>query len=236
MTRTVLLNNIDHQDLRVITRRSAALGDAVMLAHTFPAEFRDLQAHYPIVFQKSADGTTFHPVALLGLQDGQNLFLGDDGWAGHTLPLAIVREPFYIGQDGDEWLVHIDLDSPRLSRTEGEPLFLPHGGSSEHLERMTSVLLALHEGLQATPAFVSALLRHELLESFVLDVEHADGSQGRLAGFYTLNEERLAQLDGPALAALHQAGHLQAIYMVLASLSNFRTLIERQSQRQAAHA
>jgi SapC len=231
MTRTVLLNNIDHHDLRVITRRSAALGDSVMLVHTFPDEFRQLQAHYPIVFQKSADGTTFHPVVLLGLQPGQNLFLdpaAEGGWAADYLPLALERGPFLIGQDGDELLVHVDLDSPRLSRTEGEPLFLPHGGTTEYLERITSVLLSLHEGLQATPPFVEALLAHGLLESFVVDIEAPDGSAARLAGYYAIHEERLAALDGAALAQLHQAGHLQAVYMAVASLSQLRGLIARQ--------
>ena len=79
------------------------------------------------------------------------------------------------------------------------------------------------------PAFIDALLAARLLESFVLDVELDDGSQNRLAGFYTINEERLATLDG-ARARTHctQAGYLQAIYMALASLSHFRDLIERQ--------
>lgn len=236
MTHTVLLNNVDHHDLRLRTQRGQAYGDAVMLAHTFPAEFRDLQADYPIVFQKSADGTSFHPVALLGFQEGQNLFLDAGGWDASVLPLAIEREPFLIGQHGGELLVHVDLDSPRLSRVEGEPLFLPHGGTTDTLERINSVLLALHEGLQATPAFVDALLAHGLLESFVLDVEQPDGSQQRLAGFYTIAEERLAALDGAALAQLHRAGHLQAVFMVVASLSNLRALIERQNRRLARGA
>ncbi|OGA97327.1 MAG: peptidase [Burkholderiales bacterium RIFCSPHIGHO2_12_FULL_69_20] len=236
MTNTVLLNNVDHHDLRLRTQRSAAWGDGVMLAHAVPAEFRELQAHYPIVFQKSADGTTFHPVALLGFQDGQNLFLDADGWDAGYLPLAIEREPFLIGRDGGELLVHVDLDSPRLSRSDGEPLFLPHGGTTDTLERINSVLLALHEGLQATPAFVAALLAHDLLESFVLDVEQPDGSQQRLAGFYTIAEERLAALDGAALAQLHRAGHLQAVFMAVASLSNLAALIERQNRRLAGGA
>jgi len=230
MTRTVPLNNVDHHDLRVITRRSAALGDGVMLVHTFPDEFRQLQAQCPIVFQKSADGTTFHPVALLGLQPGQNLFLGPAGWTGDHLPLALEREPFFIGRDGDELVVHVDLDSPRLSRSEGEPLFLPHGGTTEFLERITSVLLTLHQGLQATPAFIEALLAHGLLESFVVDIDQPDGSTARLAGYYTIHEERLAAMDGAALARLHEAGHLQAVYMAVASLSQLRGLIARQQR------
>lgn len=228
-----LLNNVDHKDLRVITRRGAQFGDRQMAAITFPAEFRDVQACYPIVFRKTTDGLGFEPVALFGFQDDENLFLGGERWDAPYVPLMIERQPFLIGVNGSELMVHIDADSPRVSRSEGEPVFLPHGGNSEFLERASAMLLAIHQGLQATPDFLSALLRHELLESFVLDIELDDGSQNRLAGFYTINEDRLSALGAEAVAALHRAGHLHAIYMVLASLSNFRMLIDRKN---AAHA
>jgi len=236
MSNTVLLNNIDHKDLRVISKRGVEYGDGVMFAVTFPSEFRSLQAHYPIVFHKSPDGATFAPIALLGLQDGQNLFLGPEGWNAAYVPLAIERQPFLIGTAGEELMIHIDLDSARVSSTEGEPVFLPHGGTTEFLERMNSVLLAIHQGLQSTPAFIAALLEHGLLESFVFDIELADGSQNRLAGFYTINEERLAELGGSALERLHKGGHLQAIYMAVASLSNLRVLVELRSRLQAGRA
>lgn len=230
MTHTVLLNNVDHKGLRVITRRGAAYGDDVMLAVTFPAEFRNLQAHYPIVFRKSPSGTTFEPVALLGLKEGQNLFLRQQGWDTSYLPLAIERLPFYIGMDGDEMVVHIDVENPRISTQAGEDVFLPHGGSSGFLERMNSILLAIHEGLQDTPAFIAALLEHHLLEPFVFEAEQADGSHTRLANFYAIHEERLGALAGNALERLSKAGHLQAAYMAIASLSQFRALIERQDR------
>ena len=83
MNNAVLLNNIDHKDLRVITTRGAAYGDDVKFALTFPAEFRNVQAHYPIVFQKTADGK-FQSIALFGFQDKENLFLGPDGWDAST--------------------------------------------------------------------------------------------------------------------------------------------------------
>ncbi len=44
MTKPVLLNNVDHHALRVITQRGSRYGDSVMYAMTFPAEFRDLLA------------------------------------------------------------------------------------------------------------------------------------------------------------------------------------------------
>lgn len=236
MARTVLLNNVDHQDLRVSMRRCAEYGDDVSFAVTFPAEFRDLLAHYPIVFQKLASGLGFEPVALLGLEEGRNLFLGPEGWQAGHVPLAIERLPFYIGREGDELLVHVDLDHPRVGAPDGEAVFLPHGGSSELLQRATSVLLAIHQGLESTPAFVAALLEHELLEPFTLETEGPDGAPLRLTRFYTVHEERLRALPGAALEALSRAGHLQAAYMALASLSQLRPLIERHHRRQATRA
>jgi len=234
MARHVLLNNVEHKNLRVDPTRSAALGDDLMLSLTFPGEFRNVQAHYPIVFHKGADGS-FQPVALLGLREGENLFLHGTGWRAHYVPLAIERQPFLIGRDAaGEPVLHIDLDSPRVGHVAGEALFREHGGTTEFLERMLSVLQALHEGVAATPAFVAALLDNRLLESFVLDVDLGDGSQHRLSGFYTIHEERLRALDGEPLNALHRAGHLEAAYMAIASLSRLRQLIEWTKDADAA--
>ena len=230
MPQHALLNNVDHAKLRIQAGHGAHFGDNVMFAMTFPAEFRDLQAHYPIVFRKSDNGATFEPVALFGLEESENLFLGATGWDASYIPLTVQRQPFLIGVDGDELMVHIDLDNPRCSTTLGEPVFLPHGGTTPFLERANSTLLTIHQGLQATPVFIAALTSLELLESFVLDVELDDGAHGRLSGFYTINEDRLAALDGDMLGRLHRAGYLQAIFMAVASLSNLRALIERKNR------
>ena len=228
------LNNVDHKNLRVVTTRGAAYGDAVMSALTFPAEFRDLQACYPIVFAQDGNGS-YDAIALLGFEPGENLFLGPNGWDAPAIPLTVERQPFMIGRGGDELAVHIDLDSPRVrdGGIEGEALFLTYGGTSEYLERISSVLRTIHDGLAASRAFVAALVELELIESFVLDVELDDGSQNRLAGFYTINEDRLAQLSADQLAGLHAKGYLQAIYMAVASLAQFRALIQRKNRANA---
>lgn len=233
MANTVPLNNVDHKDLRIDTRRGAALGDAVMSALTFPAEFRSVQAHYPIVFRKAADGG-FQPVALFGFSDGENLFLDGERWDASYLPLAVERQPFLIGAGHDELVVHVDMDSPRVGTVAGDAVFLEHGGTTQYLERASSVLRALHEGIMDTPAFMRALLDAGLLESFAMDVELDDGARHRLAGYYVINEERLAALDGEALERLHRAGHLQPVYMALASLVNLRALIDRTNRARAA--
>lgn len=240
MPNTVLLNNVDHQDLHVITRHGARYGDDVMFATTFPGEFRQVQAHYPIVFRQSRAGPAFEALALFGLEDGENLFLDADGWDAPYVPLAITRQPFLIGVAGEALSVHFYPDSPRIRGGRGEPegggeaVFLPHGAPTPFLEHVNTTLLALHQGVQSMATFVAALAELDLLEAFVFDVELDGGARHRLEGFYTINEDKLAALDGAALAALNRAGYLGAMYMVIASLSNFRNLIDRKNRVHAA--
>jgi hypothetical protein len=85
MTNRVLLNNIDHGTLRVITRRSAEFGDNINQALVFPTEFEELQREYPIFFRKDPNGD-YQSVVLLGLDRDENLFLDETGWPATSPP------------------------------------------------------------------------------------------------------------------------------------------------------
>lgn len=236
MTRPALLDNVTHRHLRVHTDRSAAWGDARHFALAFPAEFHHLQAHFPIVFQHVEGDVGFQPIALFGLEEGQNLFLTDHGWDATAVPMALQREPFLIGRTQDDSLqLHIDLDSPRIVKPEegevGTALFMPHGGFSDYLEQVVQLMENLHAQAQHLPFFIEALMRHQLLEPFVLDMEMLGGGQSRLTGLFTVNEERLAALPGADLEALARDGLLLPIYMQIASLAQLPMLAERSVRR-----
>lgn len=236
MTRPALLDNVTHRHLRIHTERSATLGDARSSALALPAEFRHLQAHFPIVFQLVEGDAGFQPIALFGLEEGQNLFLSDKGWEAPVVPMALQRDPFLIGRTQDHTLqLHIDLDSPRIVQPEegevGIALFMPHGGFSDYLDHVVKLMEDLHAHAQHLPYFIDALMRHQLLEPFVLDIEMPGGAQGRLTGLFTINEERLAALPGAALEALARDGHLLPFYMQIASLAQLPVLAERASRR-----
>ncbi len=231
-----LLDNVTHRHLRIHTERSAALGDARQSALALPAEFRQLQAHFPIVFQLVEGDAGFQPVALFGLEEGQNLFLTDRGWDAPVVPMALQRDPFMIGRAPDDTLqLHIDMDSPRIVQPGqgeiGTALFMPHGGFSDHLDHVVQLMEHLHAQAQQLPAFIEALTRHQLLEPFVIDIETPSGEQGRLTGLFTVHEERLAALPGAALQALAREGHLLPIYMQIASLAQLPVLLERANKR-----
>ena len=214
MTNFQLLNNIDHKDLKIKTERSADLGDNIWYAVTFPEEFRNLQRYYPIFFTKNPNNGEFEAVAMFGVEDGENLFLDEIGWNASYIPLNIMRQPFLIGfQEQDkggesvrEPVVTVDMDSPRVSQEQGESVFLEHGGSSDYLEQVNSILNMLYQGLTGSKSFYKTLAELDLIESFVLDVQLDDGSEHRLAGFYTINEDALRELDGSQLEMLHRQG------------------------------
>ena len=237
MTKHVLLNNIEHKDLKINLERSAQMGDNVWYTQTFPMEFRSAQAHYPILFQKDNDTGQITPVTLFGFENDNNLFLKNGKWDAAYIPLAVQRMPFYIGfqestVDGvteKNRVLTLDVESPKLNKTHGADLFLEYGGNSDYLEHIANVLEALHHGLQENSAFIEALTNCELLEAVTLDIELNDGSKNQLMGFYTINEDNLNSLSQYKLAKLHSQGYLQAIYMVIASQVHINDLVARKN-------
>lgn len=238
MSNYALLNNVDHQDVRVITARAAKYGDEVMFAITFPAEFRNVQAFYPILFHKNTAGEVW-PVALFGFEEGENLFLDDSGWDAGYVPAMIRRAPFLIGYQKSKEasqaeplrVLSLDMDHPRVSTSEGQPLFQPLGGRTPYLEETAALLEDIYHGQEHGRKFVAALQEHGLLESVTMDIQLADGSRNQLFGFHTVDEEKLQKLPGLTLEDLNERGFLLPLFMAVASTVNLRRLIERKNQR-----
>ena len=225
-----ILNNVDHLGVKIRTEHRPELGGNQMFCLSFPAEFRTAQAYYPILFYKDGNTGQFMPVLLLGFQTGENLFLQQQGWQAGYVPLDISREPFTIGVQNGERVIHLDTAHPKVSSADGEALFLEFGGHSPYLQQVAEQLETLHHGISSAKHFSEQLLALELIESFVLDVTLNNGQQHSLHGFYTINEPRLAQLSGEQLAQLQKVGYLEAIYMMLASQSQFARLISIKNQ------
>jgi hypothetical protein len=237
MINHALLDNVTHKNLKVLPGYRKGQGFDVSTARVFPVEFGELQMEYPIVLTRNKESGHFEPAALLGLSNNENLFLDTNGWDARYIPLSIERQPFLIGfQESTESgipqcrpVVHVDLDHPKVSTTEGEPVFLEYGGESPLLERISSVLLTIHQGNEINQVFSKLLVGLDLVESSAMEYTLANGEKHTLTGLHIINEDHLRDLNGDALEALHQKGLLQSIYMMLASLPNFRKLIDRKN-------
>ncbi|MEJ1960295.1 MAG: SapC family protein [Gammaproteobacteria bacterium] len=241
MAKHALLNNVAHRNLRVITRHSAELGDNVSSVVTFPTEWGDVQREYPILFRKDAASGELISVALLGFGSNENLFLDESGWHASYIPGIVARGPFLIGFqereiEGElkqEPVIHVDLDNPRISSTEGEQVFLPNGGNSRYIERIATILNGIREGLDASKAMFAAFTALDLIEPLRLQIQISAEEQHNLHGYFTINEEKLANLDGATLERLNRAGFLQGAFLVLASLNNVKKLIDMTHRRRA---
>ncbi|AXJ96241.1 MULTISPECIES: SapC family protein [unclassified Sphingomonas] len=225
-----------HRDLRIRTARDAALGDAQMCCITVPTEFRAVQAEYAILFRLNDTRDRFTALAMFGFENGENLYLDHGRWDARYRPLAVDIQPFLIGGGPDDdgaKQVHVDLASPRIARDdqEGARVFDELGQPTAYLERIAEQLGALDEGYRMSAAFFAALQRYDLLEPFTLEVTLDDGSTNRLVGFHVIDEDRLAALDGAALAELNAAGYLMPLYMAVASLAHLGGLVARRNRR-----
>ncbi len=233
-----ILDNISHHNLRVVRRHGAAYGDDISLTSVFITELAQLHNWYPLFFRQEQDGQ-FAMVALLGFTPQQNLFLQQEQWQAGYVPLSIRRQPFLIGQQQQfvngvpqqQAVVCIDTAHPRVSLTDGEPLFLPDGGQSPLLQQITAVLQQIEQGHLASQQFCRQLQALELLTPLTLELTLPQGPH-RVAGLHTLDEARLHALSAQQLYQLQQQGLLKAIYLLLASQANISRMLNQHSGAQ----
>lgn len=235
MANNVLLNNVSHQHLKVITHFGAEFGNNVGSVMAFPTEFIELQKEYPILFRRNPETQKFHSIALLGLSDSENLFLNPNigsGWDANYIPAIVAKGPFLIGFQSQDLsnnktaVIHIDLDHVRVNEKDGYPLFLEHGGNSPYLEHIAKILNLIHQGMVVQDVMFDMFSEFDLLEPIDIDINLTIGEKHKLIGNYTINEEKLATLSGDKLEKLNKMGFLPLAYAAIASLTNIRKLTD----------
>ncbi len=233
-SKPVLLDNVEHHDLRILAGHAAAYGDAVNQVRVYPNELAELAREYPVFFRQDAEGG-FYAVALLGFDRDENLFLDASAWNARYVPAELQRGPFLLGlREGAEDagpVMLADLSHPRLSRSEGTPLFLAHGGNAPVLEHYLAVLRTLHTGLTINDAVFAAWLDAGLLAPVKLDIRLDDEVGYDIPDLFSISDEALANLDGETLAGLNAHGFLGLAFQALASVGNLQHLIALKNRK-----
>jgi len=95
------------------------------------------------------------------------------------------------------------------------------------------MLDSISAGHEQNQLLVEALQRHKLLEATTFKVTLDDKTTEEISGFSIVSEERFQSLDAESLNQLNQSGLLIPITMTIASLSQFRSLIDRRNSKPA---
>lgn len=237
----VVLNNVEHKDLRIDTRHCARYGDNVNRALAFSTEFVELHKEYPILFHRDPEASDFQAHVILGFDRDENLFLGEDEWLGNYIPAILARGPFMIGlqqqetggETRKELIIHIDMDDPRVGADDGQAVFLPHGGDTPYLEKIMRTLQVIHQGAFLDKIFFASMESMDLLEPVSIEITLSNIEQVNFHNYYTINEQKLGQLDGASLEELNKKGVLGLAFFALSSLGNFHRLIALKNKKAA---
>lgn len=228
MTHIVVLNNLAHRTVRVQAEAAARFGDNQRFVQVVVTEFSLLVPHYPILFSKDTETGAFFCGAMLGIDEGENLFLKEGG-AGHEgyRPLNLQRAPFFVS--GDE--LAIDLDHPRVGAEMGQALFNDRGEPTPYLESIKSAFQQLKPGIEMTKRFIETLLKLNLLEPVDIVLGFDDGTKRNLVDLYTVNQDLLRTLPDESVLELFRRGYLQLIYLLIASLKQIPVLAKKKNDR-----
>lgn len=197
------------------------------------SEVRSAQRFCPIVF---SDDRNPVPIAVLGVLEGRNLFVDDDGaWEVPGYVPAYLRcYPFALATAGDDRLaLVVDRAADQVSDRPDVPFFGDDGLSAAVQERLE--LCRTYEAeRQRTQAFCQMLVRHGLLVR--QEARHAvDGSDEQIiARYFVIDPDRLMALDKDTIDGLFRDGSLGVITAHLFSLDNFDELMRKRSLRASA--
>ncbi|WP_449429255.1 SapC family protein [Rhodanobacter umsongensis] len=239
----VPLNRTTHKDLRL---KGLPTLKFAMNVHSVPltgAEFGLAARDLLIVFAGN-DVNDAGPIALLGLRQDENLFIGADGqWAPNTyVPAFVRRYPFVLaekpaGQEGEELTVFLDERYEGFGTVEGERLFKEDGTDTEMLTNAVRFLGEFQQNIQRTRWFMEQLRKHDLLEprNIRLQKEGKDGVEGHainLNGLFVVNEDKLRALDEKTTHEFAREGVFGWIYAHILSLANIDRLTQRLGARE----
>lgn len=226
-----------HLNTALNDMRFAAASNSFLLAAT---ELNDAALHYPTVFV-GPEGGPYTLAVLVGLRDGQNLFVDAEGhWEqGAYIPAFVRRYPFVLAQDdkapGGEFDVCIDENHRGFSGLEGsapapgsQPLFLPDGSNAPLLDAAIGYLTQFNAEMKRTRDFAAELDAFGLLEKKHIEVRRGSDTAA-LEGFRVVSEPRIAQLKANQIKRLVEKGYLALAYAHILSMRQVQRLAARET-------
>lgn len=179
---------------------------------------------YPIAFSPDGNAT---PVAILGLRDGENLFLNDKGeWAQNAyIPAYIRRYPFIFSEvPGNDQLTLCVDNNPDIVSEKGEQKFFEDGKPSQLSQNALEFCKSYHAAAQQTLEFSKALAASGLLVDRQAEINVGEGKRINFSGFRIIDEQKLAEMKDADFLEWRKKGWLPFLYAHLFSGAQWQRL------------
>lgn len=179
-------------------------------------ELEQAQHDYPIVFTQE---DPLVPMAILGLKEGENRFIGSDGlWRrGSYVPAYVRRYPFIFVQTGEDQLtLGADLGSEHFVESDVQPLFLD-SKPAPILQQAMEFCRAYQAQYLMTVEFGKALREHGVLEAKGITINRPEATPINVGGFQLVNPQKLRELPAEVAADWNKRGWLSWAYYAAAS-------------------
>ncbi|MEI6302351.1 MAG: SapC family protein [Betaproteobacteria bacterium] len=184
---------------------------------------------YPLVFATSDSGRSYSPVAVIGLANGENLFVKDGKWDPQVyLPAYVRRYPFCMSRvtrDGVEQEQRLICVEQAFLSDEGEMLFDDKGAPLETWKPIEQLLREYEADIERSREMCGILTDYALFEPFTLQAQVTGGAALNLSGMFRVDEKKLEFLNAAQHKNLIKKGIMGRIYAHLISLENFGRLI-----------
>ncbi|MEO6153072.1 MAG: SapC family protein [Croceibacterium sp.] len=227
------LNSRDHGKFRA---RSVDKAKWVVGQNAIPLttdEFSLAQRNFPIVF---SSGDNPVPLALMGLNEGINVFFDDDGMARQEIyiPAYIRRYPFLLAKlepQAEAMSLCFDPTSEVIGEfADGNPLF-EDDQPTQHTKELLQFTENFEEAGARTQAFIAELKKHNLIMEGEVAIEQNDkpGQPYVYRGFQMIDQAKLRELRGDQLRKWNESGMLPLIYAHLFSLDLMRVIFSLQT-------
>ena len=230
----VPLSSSAHTGYRV---RSSDVAPFLATAHAIPItvdEFITAQRYYPIVFSVGENPV---PLALMGLNEGVNVFVDDEGkLLGQTyVPAYVRRYPFLLAKlqpQAEELSLCFDPTSGLIGEFEDGNALFEDQQPNDNLKSVLKFCEEFEIAAQRTNAFVKEIQEAELLIDGEVTIQPSDSEQPFIyRGFQMVSDEKLRDLHGDKLRKLNQNGALPLVIAHLFSLPQIREVFGRQLQQ-----
>ena len=197
-------------------------------------EFVQVQRNFPIIF---ADAENPVPLALMGLNEGVNVFLGEDGKFSERVyvPAYVRRYPFMLaqlGQNPNELSLCFDPTSGAVGPDGDFMKLFENGEASQGTKDILQFCEQFEQSAQRTGAFVKELMDLDLLMDGEVTIQPEGAEQPHIyRGFKMVNEEKVRDLRGDQLRKMTQNGMMTLIMAHIFSLDLMREVYGRQANQ-----